>query len=173
MPPNRLFFCSSVLMDAAMYNLCTNKALISFYSFFSLYMCFLFILKKILNCVICVQVKKLPPLSVLKHVVIQKFSKPEGQVACLWMLKAGWPARASKKKIDLEKARPKNRKSKDQGKTPRYFFRRFTFNCVPLCSDLCKWDLCFACTRHGQMRRKGVWGKQSLLTSIVKYCARS
>ena len=29
------------------------------------------------------------------------------------MLKAGWPARASKKKIDLEKARPKNRKSKD------------------------------------------------------------
>ena len=88
MPPNRLFFCSSVLMDAAMYNLCTNKALISFYSFFSLYMCFLFILKKILNCVICVQVKKLPPLSVLnlgfwKHVVIQKFSKPEGQVACL------------------------------------------------------------------------------------------
>ena len=29
------------------------------------------------------------------------------------ILKAGWPGRASKKKIDLEKARPKNRKSKD------------------------------------------------------------
>ena len=49
MPPNRLFFCSSVLMDAAMYNLCTNKALISFYSFFLFI--FLIHFKKKIDCV--------------------------------------------------------------------------------------------------------------------------